>query len=399
MNAIVKAEPQKMMLLEYMADRYDLIPDEFSKTVRATCGLATATPEQFAAFLIVAKQYNLNPLTKEIYAFPGRGGGVVPIVSIDGWVNLVNSHPQCDGFDMVAELDQTSALLSYTCTMYRKDRSHPVVVTEYLSECVRTTEPWKMKHRMLRHKALIQAARYAFGFAGIYDEDEGRVIADADAPPRDAAPPRNIKTIEHQPAEPEIGSHISGDPVDDIPASEQVVEKVAALVPRDVVPQQGDTFEAWAKRYIAALETSPDTAVAFKWIDLNQARLKKLEGSPEWTSKVKKATAALIQRLRPDAAQITSGPQGEPQADMGGDVAPKADKPPRGRPKASKAPHFDKDYDGWVAFYVKSISEAVSVDQIEELFAVIESNWGELFPPDKAALDEARSAAEERLAP
>jgi hypothetical protein len=85
MNAIVKAEPpQKLMLLPYMADKYSLLPDEFSKTVRATCGLSTATPEQFAAFLIVAKEYDLNPLTKEIYAFPGKGGGIVPIVSIDG---------------------------------------------------------------------------------------------------------------------------------------------------------------------------------------------------------------------------------------------------------------------------------------------------------------------------
>src|ERR1700677_4296277 len=133
MNAIVKAEP-KLMLLEYMADKYSLKPDEFGKTVRATCGLSTATPEQVAAFLIVAKEYNLNPLTKEIYAFPGRGGGVVPIVSIDGWVNLVNSNPQCDGFEFEMEHSPDGKLIACTCTMYRKDRSHPVSVTEYLSE-------------------------------------------------------------------------------------------------------------------------------------------------------------------------------------------------------------------------------------------------------------------------
>jgi hypothetical protein len=69
--------------------------------------------------------------------------------------------------------------------MYRKDRKHPVTVTEYLSECKRTTEPWKMEHRMLRHKALIQAARYAFGFAGVYDEDEARnIIENEPAAPR-----------------------------------------------------------------------------------------------------------------------------------------------------------------------------------------------------------------------
>ncbi len=168
----------KLMLLDYMADKYALTPDEFRKTVRATCGLATATPEQVAAFLIVAKEYDLNPLLKEIYAFPAKGGGVVPIVSIDGWVNLVNSHGACDGFEFEMAHDN-GELVSCTCKMYRKDRKHPVTVTEYLSECKRPTDPWKMQHRMLRHKSLIQAARYAFGFAGVYDEDEGRVIAEA----------------------------------------------------------------------------------------------------------------------------------------------------------------------------------------------------------------------------
>ena len=33
-----------------------------------------------------------------------------------------------------------------------------------------------MPTRMLRHKALKEAARYAFGFAGIVDEDEARDI-------------------------------------------------------------------------------------------------------------------------------------------------------------------------------------------------------------------------------
>jgi phage recombination protein Bet len=179
---------QKLMLLDFMADKYSLTPDEFRKTVRATCGLSTATSEQVAAFLIVCKQYNLNPLTREIYAFPGRNGGVVPIVSIDGWVNLVNSNKHCDGFEFDMEHIEGD-LISCTCRMYRKDRSHPVTVTEYLSECARNTEPWKMRHRMLRHKSLIQAARYAFGFAGIYDEDEGRTIAEAvDVTPRPRVP-------------------------------------------------------------------------------------------------------------------------------------------------------------------------------------------------------------------
>ena len=197
MNAVTKADP-KPMLLDFMADRAGLRPDEFSATVRKTCGMVNASAEEFAAFLMVAREYNLNPLTKEIYAFPAKGGGIVPIVSIDGWVNLVNSHPAADGFEFDVEHDDKGELVAITCRMYRKDRNRPVVVTEYYDDCRRNTEPWKMKHRMLRHKAMIQAARYAFGFSGIYDEDEGARIAEmkdvtpkvAPVPPKPPVPPQ-----------------------------------------------------------------------------------------------------------------------------------------------------------------------------------------------------------------
>lgn len=182
-NEITTTYRAKSVLVD-MADRYGMEPGPFESTVRAICMPPRASREEFAAFLLVAKEYRLNPLTKEIYAFPKKTGGIVPIVSIDGWVSLVNSHPACDGFDFSWENNDRGELVSCTCTMHRKDRSHPVVVTEYLAECARQTEAWKMKHRMLRHKAMIQGARYAFGFSGIYDADEGEVIAEA----RDVTP-------------------------------------------------------------------------------------------------------------------------------------------------------------------------------------------------------------------
>lgn len=176
-NAVTTIEPRQKSVLLDMAGRFNMEPAAFEATVRKTCGADKCTREEFAAFLLVAKEYELNPILREIYAFPKRGGGIVPVVAIDGWVNLINSHPQCDGFDFAMEHDGQGKLISCTCTMYRKDRKHPTVVTEYFDECHRATEPWKMAHRMLRHKALIQAGRYAFGFAGIYDEDEAARIA------------------------------------------------------------------------------------------------------------------------------------------------------------------------------------------------------------------------------
>jgi len=156
-----------------MAERFEMTPAEFERTVRATVCPSNITNEQFVAFLMVAKEYNLNPITKQIYAFPSKGG-IVPIVSIDGWLRVINENPQFDGMEFVDNVID-GKLFSITCRMYRKDRARPTEVTEYMGECVRNTDTWKQwPARMLRHKATIQAARYAFGLSGIYDEDEAQ---------------------------------------------------------------------------------------------------------------------------------------------------------------------------------------------------------------------------------
>lgn len=176
MNAIAKVEPRKSVIAT-LADNYGMEAAAFEATLRGTVFPSNGTREEFAAFVLVAKEYRLNPLLREIYAFPKKGGGIVPIVGIDGWLNLINGHPQFDGMEFDQHDDEKGALVAVTCRIYRKDRSHPTVVTEYLDECIRGTEPWKMKRRMLRHKAAMQGARYAFGFSGIYDEDEAADIA------------------------------------------------------------------------------------------------------------------------------------------------------------------------------------------------------------------------------
>ncbi|WP_051988479.1 RecT family recombinase [Bosea sp. UNC402CLCol] len=176
MNAIAKIEPRKSVIAT-LADSYGMEAQAFEATLRGTVFPASGTREEFAAFVLVAKEYRLNPLLREIYAFPKKGGGIVPIVGIDGWLNLINGHQQFDGMEFDQHDDEKGALIAVTCRIFRKDRSHPTVVTEYLEECIRGTEPWKMKRRMLRHKAAMQCARYAFGFSGIYDEDEAADIA------------------------------------------------------------------------------------------------------------------------------------------------------------------------------------------------------------------------------
>ena len=147
---------------------------ELIDTLKATAFKGQVSDAQMTALLVVANQYALNPWTKEIYAFPDKNNGIVPVVGVDGWSRIINSHPQFDGIDF--EQDSESC----TCIIYRKDRSHPIKVTEWMAECKRGTGPWQSHpRRMLRHKAMIQGARLAFGYGGIYDQDEAERIVDA----------------------------------------------------------------------------------------------------------------------------------------------------------------------------------------------------------------------------
>jgi phage recombination protein Bet len=207
MNSIaqIDAPAARRSITETMAHRFGMESNTFLATLSATVFAKGMTREEQAAFLLVADHHNLNPVTREIYAMPKKGGGIIPVVSIDGWIRMSNEHPAFDGMDF-EDQHEGEKLISTTCRIFRKDRSRPIVVTEYLSECFRETEPWKMKHRMLRHKAMIQCARYAFGFAGIYDQDEAERFAATEIErnlDRRRAPPPALENRANYSADPE----------------------------------------------------------------------------------------------------------------------------------------------------------------------------------------------------
>ncbi len=196
------ALPSKPNLLAKMAARYGVEGPKLWETLKATAfrtkpGEPAATNEQLMALCIVADQYHLNPFTKEIYAFADKANGIVPVVGVDGWLRIINEHPQFDGM----EFEQTAE--DCTCRIYRKDRAHPCEATEYLSECKRNTGPWGTHPmRMLRHKAVIQCARMAFGFVGIYDPDEAERVREAsgvEAGPAPYAMPRVVTAADPGP--------------------------------------------------------------------------------------------------------------------------------------------------------------------------------------------------------
>ena len=206
-NKQLPATTQRQSPLVMLGNRFNIEPTKLMEVLRGTVikpdrsGKA-ATNEEVAAFCIVANQYGLNPFTREIHAFSSGDKGIVPIVGIDGWTHIVNAQDAFDGceFEEINAEDGGKAI-SCTCKMYKKNMTRPVSVTEYYAECYRNTGPWnQMPHRMLRHKAYMQAARYAFGLSGIYDEDEARDIV-ANARVIEQTPIEMPKLIEEKPVE------------------------------------------------------------------------------------------------------------------------------------------------------------------------------------------------------
>lgn len=174
-------------LLERMATQYGLDAKIFQSVLLKTVFPQdkAVTMEQLAMFCGVAHNYGLNPLLREIYAFPAQNGGIVPVVGYDGWVTIIQRKKDYDGceYEHIWEDGEVGkALIGCTCKIYRKDFTRPISKTVWFNEVRRDTAQWKQKPIwMTELKALIQAARLAYGFGGIYDPDEAENILEMQA--------------------------------------------------------------------------------------------------------------------------------------------------------------------------------------------------------------------------
>ncbi len=190
----VEESQEKKSLIREMAAKYHIDAEKFLTTLRDTAFRQKPgqeiSNEQMQVLLMVANEYNLNPFLKQIYAFPDRNNGIIPVVGVDGYIRIVNEHPQADGWSFntsenMIDVDQyaTSVPEWVECIMYRKDRNHPIVARVYMVESYREPfktnsghlmkGPWQSHPRlMLNNRAFTRAARFAFGFTGIYTEDD-----------------------------------------------------------------------------------------------------------------------------------------------------------------------------------------------------------------------------------
>jgi phage recombination protein Bet len=294
MNAVTTQNKPK--LLEVMAGRLGVEPGAMLQILKNTVikpqrNGKEATNEEVQAFLIVANKYELNPLTREIFAFESNGA-IIPIVSIDGWSTLVNRNEHFDGCEFETEHDDKGNAASITCKIYDKRRSRPIAVTEYLSECSRPSNPWRtMPRRMLRHKAFMQAARLAFGLSGIYDEDEARDVVRNDLTPIPVTetPKAGTEALKNR-LLPKPQSEPQPEPVVEQAPEEPAVEYVPAEVTESPAPTT--LFSDEAVDYSVVFQTAKTLTAA---ADLAQSLT---EENPDGANEIEQAYAVRIAEIR-----------------------------------------------------------------------------------------------------
>ena len=122
------------------------------------------TPYTQIQLLRLASKHLLDPLSDEISIMETKEG-FLPFITIDGWVKLINQHPQYAGMSLREPTESNSQLPAWMeCTIHRNDRILPIVVKEYLEEVMTNHPSWQqMPRRMLRHRVIQQCARLAFG--------------------------------------------------------------------------------------------------------------------------------------------------------------------------------------------------------------------------------------------
>lgn len=180
-------------LVARFAERYGFREDELLNTLAQTAfrqqNGSVPTREQMLSLLAVADSYGLNPFIRQVWALSDRKGGVLPVISVDGWVCIMNSYQESDGIefgypDELIQFDEDMKPCHpwIECTVHRKDREHAIRVREYLDELYRPAVikngkkfpgPWQTcPKRMLRHKSQIQAIRISYGLSGLFEPDE-----------------------------------------------------------------------------------------------------------------------------------------------------------------------------------------------------------------------------------
>lgn len=132
--------------------------------LQAWLDLQVMTPAlTLLSLLRLARTYDLDPLKEEVSLALYDDSHWQAYITVEGYSKLLNKHPAFDGITFNQSEEHANGIPVWMeCTIYRKDRSHPIVVREYFEEVKTEQAVWqKMPRRMLRYRVMQQCARIA----------------------------------------------------------------------------------------------------------------------------------------------------------------------------------------------------------------------------------------------
>lgn len=179
-------------------------PGAMLDAIKAQCfkgNSANITNEQLAAFVSIAAEMGVNPFLPDmLYAFPGQGGSIIPIMGPSGVYKKLMEHPDVDSWETTVFPEDVALPPTHATTkIWRKGRDRPLQYTALMSEWRIGQNPnWANRPRhMISLRSLKHCARQIIH--GIpYDADD-RVILESEINVTPGAPEDNATIVRKDP--------------------------------------------------------------------------------------------------------------------------------------------------------------------------------------------------------
>lgn len=250
-------------IVDRMADEFNIDRAQFDAALQRVAGCDGSTRADFVVLLMLANQYKLNPIRREIGLMPTKHGPRV-YVSFDGWITVITSHPDYISHDFIEHWSGGERfkgdLFAVEVKLYSKKREAaklgPYHHIEFMVECRVTSRsgPWDTHpFRMLHERAIAQGARFLWNL----------YVPTADEWERQEASQHTVEVP------------VSDEPFADVPAEPVAEQPRRGVAPRPALgpgrkvakpalpaPQPTEVIDLTQQPEAVPVEASPEPAAA-----------------------------------------------------------------------------------------------------------------------------------------
>lgn len=184
-QAIRETERKRHSVTKLAAVRFGVPDDKIYNMMRSIWKVPKeqaplSDPEVFTGLQLVAR-YDLDPFTREIFVTRSKQGLLV-IVSVDGWIKVLNRTPGYNGFEVEMSDPEDPAKVKWVETrIYSKILDKPIVYRAFKSEYEKLAGivAKQIPLHMLRIFSLRHAARLFAPIGGnvVTDEEAGWIMS------------------------------------------------------------------------------------------------------------------------------------------------------------------------------------------------------------------------------